>query len=430
MTTVVTVTTTTTTMSKFPWKASSNSRFIIDYMGQPWFGIMDGIWTLFNQVSDGDADIYLTDRKNRGFNFIACTILEHYFCDNAPNNFYDVAPFTGALWTTPNETFFARIDDLIEKAAEYGITVLLYPLYLGYLTTEEGWDSEVAAASTANMQSWGTYIGNRYKNYWNIVWAVGCDQDAVANGIDAKVVAFANALKAADPNHLITPHNERDSIATDPTWSDTSWISLQNSYSNFLTTPELTDQSYDASPTLPTIQIEGRYEDTDLTPIQVRTQAWWTILCGSCAFEYGNGHLWAMGFDSQDWKAHLGSTGCTHMAHIGTLLRSIAWQNLVPDTSNTVLTVGYGTLGEADYAPCAITPDDTLALIYMPSNRTMTVDMSEFSGSVTCRWYDPTNGSFTADAASPHVNTGTHDFSRATANAAGDADWLLVLEAA
>lgn len=53
----------------------------------------------------------------------------------------------------------------------------------------------------------------------------------------------------------------------------------------------------------------------------------------------------------------------------------------------------------------------------------------EGTGTVTARWFDPTDGSYTADAASPLSNSGTHDFSRATANADGDADWILLLEA-
>jgi len=58
----------------------------------------------------------------------------------------------------------------------------------------------------------------------------------------------------------------------------------------------------------------------------------------------------------------------------------------------------------------------------------MTVDMSKFSGTVTCRWFDPTDGSYAADAASPHANSSSHDFSRSGANAGGDHDWVLVLE--
>ena len=78
---------------------------------------------------------------------------------------------------------------------------------------------------------------------------------------------------------------------------------------------------------------------------------------------------------------------------------------------------------------CGKKAGGTLAIIYMPSNRTMTVAMSQMAGSTVARWYDPTNGSYTADAASPVAASGTHNFSRSGANAGGDHDWVLVLEA-
>jgi len=117
------------------------------------------------------------------------------------------------------------------------------------------------------------------------------------------------------------------------------------------------------------------------------------------------------------------------MTHLSAFFNSIDWWTLIPDWTHDLVTTGYGTLGAADYAGSGINAAGTLAAIYMPSNRTMTVDMSLFAGTVTCRWFDPTDGSYAADAASPHANSGTHDFSHAGTNSLGDADWILLLEA-
>jgi hypothetical protein len=45
------------------------------------------------------------------------------------------------------------------------------------------------------------------------------------------------------------------------------------------------------------------------------------------------------------------------------------------------------------------------------------------------RWYDPTNGTFTAISDAPLANTGSATLATPGANAAGDYDWVLVLEA-
>lgn len=189
--------------------------------------------------------------------------------------------------------------------------------------------------------------------------------------------------------------------------------------------------------------IESNYEGESIkgyttTPFYIRKQNYWTMLAGGCGITYMNGY-YAFG---AGWADHLSDTGATQIIHLNNLLGAYDWQLLVPDTTNTVLTAGYGTytngedggINTNDYAPCAyvgtLGGSLTLAMIYMPTNRTMTVDMSEFSGSVTCRWYDPTSGQYENDAASPHANSGTHDFSHSGANDASETDWVLVLDLA
>ncbi len=55
------------------------------------------------------------------------------------------------------------------------------------------------------------------------------------------------------------------------------------------------------------------------------------------------------------------------------------------------------------------------------------IDMTKLRGTVTAKWVDPTNAATTSLGTFP--NTGTHTFTQASLNAAGDTDWLLVLTA-
>ena len=83
----------------------------------------------------------------------------------------------------------------------------------------------------------------------------------------------------------------------------------------------------------------------------------------------------------------------------------------------------------SDYLTAAQTPDGKLVMAYMPSTRTVTVDMTKLAGPVTARWYDPSNGVYTPIRGSPFTNTGSRQFTPTGRNSDGDGDWVLVLEA-
>jgi hypothetical protein len=67
-------------------------------------------------------------------------------------------------------------------------------------------------------------------------------------------------------------------------------------------------------------------------------------------------------------------------------------------------------------------------MVYLPSVRSIAVDMSKLAGPATARWYDPTNESYSAVSGSPIANANRHQFRPPGSNAAGDGDWVLVLE--
>jgi hypothetical protein len=126
------------------------------------------------------------------------------------------------------------------------------------------------------------------------------------------------------------------------------------------------------------------------------------------------------------------------MACLKSFFESRAWYDLVPDQTHCTLTAGYGTMitdkgyvggvDSNDYATAARTGDGSLVLAYLPTRRTVTIDMTRLSGPVTARWFDPSNGTYTAIAGSMLANRGSRDFTPPAANHDGNGDWVLVLE--
>lgn len=410
-------------MKQFPWKADPTSRYHIDFIGSPYYLMGDAGWLPVTQLTTTQIDTYLENRAAKGFKCVLAELIEHYFSTNAPNNINDDPPFTSTVFTTPNNDYFLIADYLLTKAEQLGICVILSPLYIGYAGSDEGWDTEIAATSTSDMTTWGEYVGNRYKDYTNIIWCIGGDADPTT--LLDKVNAFVTGLRNYDTKHLITFHDARLTKGS-TNLAGASWLTLQSIYTGEIT-DTLAEDAYDDSPAKPFFLLEGYYEDHVGTTLQeLRAEGYTSWLCGACGYIFGSDSVWPM---TGGWVAAMGATGSLDAARMIAFIKSIAWSSLIPDFAHSVLTVGYGTPGAADFAPCSAADDGSVAVIYMPSNRAMTVDMSTFSGEVTGRWFDPTNGSYSDAEFSPFPNTGTHVFSHAGTNSAGDADWILLLEA-
>ena len=99
------------------------------------------------------------------------------------------------------------------------------------------------------------------------------------------------------------------------------------------------------------------------------------------------------------------------------------WWNLIPDSYHFVVVGGTGTfsvtgsLGASDYLTAARTPDGALVLAYMPTIRSITVDMTKLGGPAYASWYDPSNGTSYPIVDSPFQNFGSRRSSASSDNA-------------
>jgi hypothetical protein len=112
--------------------SADKTHLINTFTNKPVFITGEAAWSLIAEPSDADVETYLADRAARGFNGIIVNLIEHQYADHAPADFYGDAPFSGASFSTPNEAYFAHADHVISRAAAHGITVFLFPVYLGY----------------------------------------------------------------------------------------------------------------------------------------------------------------------------------------------------------------------------------------------------------------------------------------------------------
>ncbi len=135
--------------SPFPVRVSTNGRYLLDATGKPFLLHGDTAWTLIVQLTKEEAEEYLENRRQKGFNSIITTLLEPKWADNRPQNRNGDAPFT-TLWdfSTPNEAYFAHVDWVVRKARDKGILIVLNPCDISWASPN--------ATRDCSRRSWPT----------------------------------------------------------------------------------------------------------------------------------------------------------------------------------------------------------------------------------------------------------------------------------
>jgi hypothetical protein len=282
---------------------------------------------------------------------------------------------------------------------------------------------------------------------------------------NALVQAVARGIRDADPNHL---HTVELNFLTSGSLDDPSWeplIDLSAAYTYFPTYAQISTE-YNRGRPKPVFLVEANYEfeenpDTDGGTTQnLRRQEYWTMLSGATGQLYG---ARTCRFD-KGWETELNTRGSVELSYMRKLFVHRKWYDLVPDQAHTVTISGYDPLSEYvgtltaylgsyrvltlvqrlftkfkrythfgsittnTYAPTARAADGSLVIVYLPTVRSIMIDMSKLAAPATARWYDPTNAAYRPAAESRLANEGVRRFSPPGSNSAGDGDWVLLLE--
>ena len=240
-------------------------------------------------------------------------------------------------------------------------------------------------------------------------------------GIEPEITALVAGIKAADPERLFTaqPAPEERTLDWYGGTAQAGWLDINTTYSYQMVHQRVLDE-YNRKPVMPLVMIESSYEgEHNASPAQVRRQAYWAILSGACGQFFGNNPIWLF---NPGWQAALGLEGSRSMQHLHNLFASRPWQQLIPDQKHTGVVAGLGDLRGLDTLTAACTADHATLIAYIPTPRTVTVDLSKISGSQACAWwYDPRSGAAQAAGLFPTGEPLT------LATPAGG-DWVLVVD--
>ena len=417
----------------FVTSVSPDGRYFLDQYGKPLLLHGDSPWALLTRLSPQQARLWFADRQRQGFNATIVSLIGAT-ANGAPSD--DGATVDGLLpfvdgdvlqWQEP---YWARVTAYLQLAAEHGITVLLYPI--------DGWTigHSFVPRSMAECHRYGAKVAQRFRDLPNILWMSGGDYVSVSedpargSDVDHCIDAMMRGIREAGDGRPFSMQFNPQLISTDNSyWARrVDW----NFVYTYHPTYELVLDAYRRQPATPTVLGEANYEGENNQPETppttdetLRRQVLWALTSGA-AGEFVGSHDW----DFHDgWEQRLSTHALSQITRLRTLFSELPWWQLVPDTTNELVIAGRGTqltsdapkdVLESDYVTAARSPDGRLAVIYLPTQHTITINPAVLAPGTQAAWIDPTSGTrhpvpLSATLTTPGTNTD------------GDLDWLLIL---
>lgn len=429
-----------------PWDhgklvVSENKRFIQHEDGTPFFYLGDTGWNLFKNIKREDVELYLEDRKEKGYTVIQAVALDEWPGPGKPNAYGDL-PLNNLDPASPKITpgadlqdsmqydYWDHVDWVIQKAAEKGMYIGLLPSWGNHVTGIGG--TEIFTPE--NAEKYIRFIAERYKDYPNIIYISGGDRYGDRSTYNWN--AIHKTLQEVDGDrhlktfHPMGPGRSSDYFHEEP-WMDFNMVQTGHRERDWDISYKYIEQDYQLSPIKPTMDGEPRYENHDINwksengffdDYDVRQAAYWPLFAGAFGHTYGAKPMWYFGeeFNGKDWKQALDLEGAHDMKHVKDLIMSRPFFSRVPDQSLIV-----GKAGDSAEHMQATRGDD-YAFVYFSTGQNKDIALGKISGrKVKAWWYNPRNGE--AIEVGIFRNKGSRSFNPPGEPGRGN-DWVLVLD--
>ncbi|TVQ00366.1 MAG: DUF4038 domain-containing protein [Balneolaceae bacterium] len=428
-------------------RLSENKRFLVESDGEPFFWLGDTAWELFHRLDREMARYYLQNRADLGFTVIQAVVLAEENGLNDPNPYGEVPLFHHDP-AQPNEAYFEHVDYIITLAYELGMYVAVLPTWGDKWNLKWGQGPEMFTPENARI--FGEFLGNRYRDYPNIIWVVGGDRPIEEPVHREIVIAMAEGLRNGDGGtHLISFHPMGGEGSAEY-FHNEEWLDFnmrQTGHTKAFTDRyEVVRSDYKREPIKPVIDSEPIYEDHPIDfrreerghsiSADVRRPLYWNLFGGGFGHTYGHHSVWqmwepgrrAVNHPLMPWYEAIYQPGAAQMQYGRRLMESRPFLTRIPDDTilvpHPVASSVVPGAGEYRYTATRDT-DGTYAMVYVPVGRDFEIRMDMITGSeIIAWWYNPRNGETERIGTFP--NTGTQRF---TPPAPGEnLDWILVLD--
>jgi len=430
-------------------RVSDNGRFLVKSDGTPFIWIGDTAWELFHRLDSAEANKYLSDRADKGFNVIQAVVLAELDGLNTPNANGDI-PLIENDPTKPNGAYFEHVDYMLGIADRLDLYMAILPSWGEWVTPRFG---DYIFKNTSDAYTFGNYLGQRFRGFQNIIWVLGGDRlpderkegiaiwRAMAEGVTDGVNGTDRFDKEADYSttlmtyHCFAPSSD---FFREDAWIDFhSWGSYHNANEEKRAYTIAQEMWKDLN--TPIINLEPAYEKIPknyepnakagyFDASDVRRHAYWSVFTGAFGHTYGAHPIWQMynkdvgprsTYTPMYWSEALNLEGANDMKHIKHLLLSRPNENRTP-ALNIIKEQTEGTHHISAFK------GETYAMIYIPEGNDFQVKMGFIEGAkVKAWWFNPRDG--TSLYINEYINEGEISFYPLGEPNKGN-DWVLVLD--
>lgn len=424
-------------------KVSENQRFLSSSDGTPFFWLGDTAWEMVHRLTREEIRDFIDLRSEQGYNVLQVVALAEFNGIREANRYGDY-PLNNEdptqLLITPGADpanvyqydYWDHVDYAIDYAATKGIFVGLLPTWgdkVAHL-----WGDGPIIFNEANAETYGGLIASRYKDRKNIIWIVGGDRHGTykttVNGVerdfDDRPIwnAMARGIEqVVGRDAFLTYHPAGGPRRTSEYIHGEAWLDM-NAFQSGHGSREAEAWRYvkedlAMTPQKPTLDMEPCYEDHPVNPWDgkwtrksrgyfnagdVRARIYRGVFAGGCGVTYGHHHIW--GFTNTElykpinpgdtiipWRTAAHAEAAGQMKHLKNLMLSRPYYSRIPDQSLIKSPVG------TTYKDMIIATRDergTYAMIYLPENKPVSVDLSKLSnGAKKVWWFDVRTGTAT-----------------------------------
>lgn len=420
---------------------SENKRFLMWEDGKPFFYLGDTAWEMLHKLSREETEWYFSIRAKQGFTVIQTVLLAEFEGLTKPNCYgrLPLKQVNGAFDPEQPDidgeySYWEHVDYAVRAAADKGLFLALLPTWGDKFNKLWGQGPEIFTPE--NAYTYAKWLGQRYRDNWNIIWILGGDRP-LDNDVHKEIIRkMGNGLRESDGNHLITYHPVGSRSSADFV-SNKDYIDFHTVQSGHATdccyeSHLLVRRTGEAEPK-PFMDSEPRYEDHPACfkaeydflwdAADVRMNAYWDVLEGTCGHTYGNHSIWSFKAEPQAywpyrWQEVLHHEGAETIHHVRNLRESRPYFEL--RRAPELVDDNGGITGHI-----AAARGDKYAFIYSPFGLPVTVHFDSMGCKVMkASWFNPRNGELKQTMILPGKGSGK----MIPPSSGKGNDWVLVLD--